>query len=122
MNVYNCVMFMLGRPYCLWEEQRFCCYEVTLEVTDWGYKGHDCVQMDWDQYPSGRPLLRVRLNPVIQLNFLLTFARPHSLNLLPHWMGHWRKITILREWGFTADVSCPLLSVECCIGLVGLQI
>ena len=122
MNVYNCVLFLLGRPYCLWEEQRFCCHEVTIEFTDWGFKGLNCVEMGWNDYPTGRPLIRVRLNPFIQLNFLLTFARPHSRNLLPHWMGHWRKIIILCEWGFMADVSCPLLSVECCIDLVGLQI
>ena len=52
MNEYNCLEFILGRPFCMLPEQRYCCKTLTEEITDWGFKALDCVFMDWETYPT----------------------------------------------------------------------
>ena len=61
MNVHNCLLFLVGRPFCMWEEQRFCCKQITVDYQDWGFKGLDCAEMHWDNYPT----VGARLNPII---------------------------------------------------------
>lgn len=52
VNVFNCLLFLLNRPYCTPSEQRYCCHEVSTDLTTWGFKGLDCVEMDWNNYPA----------------------------------------------------------------------
>lgn len=51
-NVFSCDMFMEGRPLCK-PTKRYCCAETNYyddALTEWGYKGIDCVRMEW--YPE----------------------------------------------------------------------
>lgn len=46
MNVYNCLLFLLGRPFCL---KKYCCRKVGFpEIGSpwiWGFKGVGCIEM-----------------------------------------------------------------------------
>lgn len=49
LDVFSCDMFMEGRPWCK-PTRRYCCAGSNYDppaLTDWGYKGLDCVRMEW---------------------------------------------------------------------------
>ena len=52
VNVFNCLLFLSGRPFCAVPEERYCCHEVGTPISRWGFKGLDCVEMGWDNYPT----------------------------------------------------------------------
>lgn len=45
-NVFNCLYYLLPRPFCLGPVKIYCCVKVDfIIVTDWGWKGLDCTQL-----------------------------------------------------------------------------
>lgn len=45
-NVFNCLYYLLPRPFCLGPVKIYCCENVNFNiVTDWGWKGLDCTQL-----------------------------------------------------------------------------
>lgn len=47
LNVWSCDWFIVGRPYCK-PTKSYCCEDVDSEMsTDYGFKGLDCVRMEW---------------------------------------------------------------------------
>ena len=53
MNVENCLLFLVGRPYCIPGTQRYCCKSFSTSSVDvWGFTALDCVSMLWDTYPN----------------------------------------------------------------------
>ena len=49
MDVYNCAVFLVGRPFCARPERVYCCkYADPNFTTDWGFKGLNCARMEYD--------------------------------------------------------------------------
>ena len=46
-NVFNCLVFLQGRPFCADFRKRFCCRSMDEHILgDWGFKGLDCAPME----------------------------------------------------------------------------